>query len=150
MPDISVEVNALNIEVEVNALNIEVELGQTGPQGVPGGAATETYPAGENLSTGRVVILEAGEAFYFQPTDPDHAGRVVGLTKSSASTGSDVSIQPFGVASDPAFSFTPDVGLYATTNGQITATKPTTDIIQFVGVALETNKIRLDFWPSIQ
>lgn len=117
----------------------------------PGAASlANTFTAGENLSTGRIVVIDAGQAFYFQPTNPAHAGRVYGITKSSASLGGSVTVQFTGDTSDPAFSFTADSGLYAIADGVITATKPSSGTIQYIGTAISATRIRLEIWPTIQ
>ena len=117
----------------------------------PGASANlETWPAGENLSSGKIVIISSGEAIYFQPANATHAGRAYGVTKTSATAGNDVTIQVSGKISDPSFAFTAESGLYAAANGTITETKPTTQLIQFVGIAVDAGLMKIQFWPTIQ
>ena len=136
-----------NTVVEGPVLEFDI---MTGGKGADAIGSLETWPAGENVSTGRVVIIDAGAAIYFQPSDLAHSGRAYGITKTSATTGNDVSIQLIGEVSDPAFSFAADVGLYVAANGQITATKPSSGLIQFVGSSTDINKFRVEFWPTIE
>jgi len=114
-----------------------------GPQGEPGppGGAVVEYNAGENLSAGRLVILSSGTVRYFQPGVPAHAGRALGITKTSALTGEAVMVQVAGVLSDPAFNFTPDAPVYSRTNGELFSTPGVTGIVQFVGTALSANSL---------
>lgn len=120
-------------------------IGPPGPEGPPGGS-TVTYPAGENLSSGRVVIIDGGEAFYFQNTNAAHAGRAFGITRTSATTGNDVTIQVTGIVNDAAFTFTPDNELWIGADGEIFDTIPVTGVlIQKAGVGVENDKIAIDF-----
>jgi len=57
--------------------------GPPGPAG-PAGGSTITYEAGQNLSTGRVVVVDGLQAWYFQNTDSTHLGRAFGITTTSA------------------------------------------------------------------
>lgn len=117
----------------------------------PGSAANlKVYPAGENLSAGKIVVIEGGEAIYFQPANATHAGRAYGVTKTSATTGNNVTIQIAGEVSDPAFAFVAESGLYAAANGTITETKPITPIIQHVGFVVDAGTMKIEFWPTVQ
>lgn len=115
----------------------------------PGSSAgLETRQAGENLSSGRVVIIDGDQAFYFQNTNIAHKGRAYGITKTSALTGADVTIQIYGLVSDAAFTFTPDTTLWVGADGEIFSAIPNGLIIQKAGVGAENDKMRIDF--SIQ
>lgn len=122
-----------------------------GPQGEPGppGGAVVTYTAGENLSAGRLVILQSGTVRYFQPANPAHAGRAFGVTKTSATNGQTVQVQVAGVLSDAAFSFTPDAPVYARADGELFATPSGTGIVQFVGTALSANSVNINIDSSL-
>ena len=110
-----------------------------------------TYPAGQNLVTGRVVIIEAGKAWYFQPANVAHHNRAAGITRSSASTGADVTIQPYGIVSDAAFTFAPDIPLWVNTNGEVVNTiNPAWLVVQKAGVSYENDKMLIDFSTSIK
>lgn len=173
MPDISVSVDALNIEVEIS------QTGPQGPQGDPGegvpaggalgqvltkasaadydaqwenpGASSnyETCTAGEDINAGRVVVIDSGEAFYFHNTDPAQAGRVFGITKSSATAGNDLSVQPYGVVTDAGFSSLSEGPVWAVANGQVSNTRPSSGTVQKIGVYLGGNKMLMDFATQI-
>ncbi len=116
----------------------------------PGSSANfETYPAGQNLSSGRVVIIDGLEAWYFQNTNAAHAGRAYGVTKTSATAGNDVTIQVQGVIQDAAFNFTADRIVWVGADGEIFDVQPVTGVlVQKAGVASEDKKMMIDF--SIQ
>lgn len=118
----------------------------------PGSAANfETYPAGQNLSSGRVVVIDGLEAWYFQNTDATHAGRAYGVTKTSAVTGNNVTIQVQGVIQDGAFNFTADRIVWVGADGEIFDTQPITGVlIQKAGVAAEDKKMMIDFSINIK
>jgi len=118
----------------------------------PGSAANfETYPAGQNLSSGRVVIIDGLEAWYFQNTDATHAGRAYGVTKTSAAIGNNVTIQVQGVIQDAAFNFTADRIVWVGADGEIFDTQPITGVlIQKAGVAAEDKKMMIDFSINIK
>lgn len=123
--------------------------GPPGPAG-PAGGSTITYSAGQNLSTGRVVIIDDLEAFYFQNTDSAHIGRAIGITTTSATTGNNVTIQVSGVVQDAAFGFTADRTVWVGADGEIFDTQPVTGvIIQKAGVAAEDKKLLIDFSVSV-
>ena len=112
---------------------------------------TINVSSGEALSSGRVVILDGEEAFYFQPTNSAHAGRAVGVTRTSAAgAGVIVTVQISGIVSDLAFTFAADSGLYAIANGAITSTKPSSGTIQYVGVATAANTMKIEFTDTLQ
>lgn len=152
MPDITIEIN--HPAVTINQTQVEVDLDFGGPQGPPGpegpaGGTSETYPAGQNVSAGRVVVIDGGEAFYFQPSDPTHAGRAFGVTITSALTGEDVDIQTAGVVTDAAFLFSADSTLYCDTDGDVVDTMPASGTVQQVGVSVASNSMLISIQPAI-
>ena len=166
-PTVQCDVSAAPIEVEINCCgggvlgvpqtgNVGDVLTKTGAAATdyaflpPGSAANfEVYPAGQNLSAGRVVIIDGLEAWYFQNTDATHAGRAYGVTKTSATVGNDVTIQVQGVIQDAAFNFTADRIVWVGADGEIFDTQPVTGVlVQKAGVAAEDKKMMIDF--SIQ
>lgn len=117
----------------------------------PGSSANlETWQAGENLSAGRVVIIDGNEAFYFQPSEPSHGGRAWGMTITSATAGSDVTIQREGVVTDAAFSGFVDEALYVGADGELQTGWPGTGLLQKAGVSAGDNKVKIDFSIQIQ
>lgn len=120
-----------------------------GPE--PPGAAgnLEVWEAGENLSAGRVVVIDNLQAWYFQNTNATHAGRAYGVTKTSATAGNDVTIQVQGTITDAAFNFTADRIVWIGADGEIFDVQPVSGVIvQKAGVAVEDKKMKIDF--SIQ
>lgn len=145
MSDISVEIASSTIAVEL-AVGAQ---GPVGPAGPPGGSAV-TYTAGETLAAGRVVIIEGGEAFYFQPSDTTHQGRAYGVTTSSATSGASATIQIGGEITNAAFTFGADTMLWVYDNGIVVDTAPTATLIQSAGVSAGSNTMRIDFSFSLK
>lgn len=146
-PEIAVNLVEQEITVQIGDGNLTVLLeGGTGPQGPPGpaGGSVVEYEAGENLSAGRVVVIDGLKAWYFQNTDVTHAGRAFGITTTSATAGSDVSIQIAGVRQDAAFGFTADKPVWVGADGEIFDTIPAGDLVQKAGVACEDKKLLID------
>lgn len=124
--------------------------GPPGPVG-PAGGSTVTYEAGENMSSGRVVVVDDLAAWYFQNTDAAHIGRAFGITTTSATAGNNVTIQVSGIVSDAAFGFTADKTLWVGADGEIFDTQPGTGtVIQKAGVAYEDKKLLIDFSVSVK
>lgn len=105
--------------------------------------------AGENLSAGRLVVIDNGSGFYFQPTDASHAGRTLGITKNAAITGGSVTVQFVGEVTDASFSAFSDAVLWAGNNGSIQTTIPATGTVQKVGHGIGSNTILIDFSTQI-
>ena len=147
-PEVSVELTEQSLPVNNGEPELHVYLdGGIGPQGPPGpaGGSVVTYEAGENLSAGRVVVIDGLKAWYFQNTDAAHAGRAFGITTTSATAGSNVSIQIAGVLQDAAFGFTADRIVWVGEDGEIFDTQPVTGaIIQKAGVAVADKKLIID------
>lgn len=149
MADINVTVtnaSAINATLaDTPVVNVQMlGSGPPGPAG-PAGGSTVTYPAGETLSTGRVVIIDGGEAFYFQPADATHAGRAFGVTTSSAIAGNNVTIQIAGEITDGGISATADAVAWVGANGQITSAAPASGLLQQAGVGITATKIKIQF-----
>lgn len=123
--------------------------GPVGPQGPAGGSAV-TYPAGEVVSPARLVIIEGGEVFHFQPGTVLHQGRAYGISTNTAAIGADVQVQIGGEIEHPSFSFGADKILYCFNNGIIVDTDPDLALTQLAGVSAGANKMRIDFSISIK
>ena len=145
------------VSVEINTPTIDIEIGgsvpgATGPQGPPGpaGGSAVTYPAGEAISPARLLILEGGQAFHFQPSNVDHQGRAYGISTAAAIIGANVTIQIGGEITNAAFTFAADSMLYCYNNGVIVDTDPNLALVQLEGVSSGANTMRIDFSISIK
>jgi hypothetical protein len=141
----------ITVDIQSTTVAIEMAVGAQGPQGDPGapGGSTVSYTAGENLSAGRVVIIDADEAFHFQPSLSAHQGRAYGVTTAAATIGNTASIQLSGEITNGSFAFTADRLTFVDTNGAIVDTYPSTLIAQSAGVASDAGTMRIDFSISV-
>lgn len=118
--------------------------GTPGPPGADGGAPELAGLAGENLSAGRAVIQSAGAFYYFQPANPVHIGRVIGITKTSAVAGQNITVQTGGVATDASFTFPPDVPVFAGLDGELNQAPPAAGLVQKIGVSLSGTQVLIN------
>lgn len=109
------------------------------------GATILTFTAGASLSSGRAVIKDTGKVYYFDPTNVAHAGRILGITKTSAASNAPVDVQTSGIITDGAFLFLIDKPVFVGADGILVTTVPATRIIQRVGVSLATDKMNIYF-----
>ena len=133
-------------------VTIVANQGITGPPGQDGAdapGATVIYPAGENLSSGRVVVIESGSALYFQPSNILHVGRAYGITTTSALSGANVTLQLVGEVSDSAFSFSVNSRLWVGADGEIFDTVQPGVSHQKAGISSSTTKMMIDFSTQI-
>ncbi len=127
-------------------------IGKQGPQGPagPAGGSAVTFPAGEAISAARLVIVEGGEVFHFQPGNVAHQGRAYGISTAAAILGATATIQIGGEITNAAFTFAADSILYCFNNGIIVDTDPNLAIVQLAGISSGANKMRIDFSISIK
>lgn len=146
MIDITIEQQTLHVEIGQPILLVELGgIGPPGPVG-PTGGQTASYPAGQNIFTGRVVIVDGGKVYLFQPANMAHSGRAYGIALSSGVENESITIQTAGEISDASFSFTADTMLWAWADGEIkNDVQIGVPIIQKAGVATGNEKIKIDF-----
>lgn len=140
--NVSIDLPQFNFGVTPPTLNFD--LGGVGVPGPPGDSGSEEdVIAGQNLVAGRVVIIQAGKAVYFQPSNAAHAGRAYGVTKTSVNADATVRVVLSGQMQHDIFSFTPDQRLFVAADGVITAAVPSSGISQFVGASLASDTIKI-------
>jgi len=143
MSDVTLTIQPPNVSLHIECFSVPYSAGGGG------GSEIVIYQAGETLSAGRCVIIDGGDAFYFQPSDPTHAGRFFGITTGSASMGSNVAIQIAGIVTDAAFTFGADTMLWIGADGEVLDTIPASgEIFQKAGISLGGNDMKID--TSIQ
>ncbi len=143
---ITTQTQDINITVQSNdlILNIPATQGPAGPPGADGSAPELVATAGENMSSGRVVIYDSGQFFYFQPSNPSHAGRVIGITKTSALAGVSVAAQTGGIMSDAAFTFASESAIFVSDDGELTENPPASGLVQKIGVSISGTQILIN------
>lgn len=119
--------------------------GLPGPPGPPGsaGAQTLTLTAAQALSGHRMVVATASGAVYADPTDPDHADALVGLTTGAALMGDPASVLAAGELTEPSWAWTPGLPLYVTALGLLSHTPPPAGWVQMAALALTPTRVLL-------
>lgn len=81
--------------------------------------------------------------------DPDHLGRVVGVTLHAANAGLPVAVQAMGAIAEPSFAFSGLGPVYFDADGRLTRTPPIRGFQQQVGVAVGPSTLFVDIGPPI-
>ena len=116
------------------------------PNPTPGSDSTVyTCQAGETLSGGRVVIIDGGKAFYFQPSNVAFYGRAFGVTTNAAIINTEVTVKMLGIMDWPDNNLTPGAVYFSGANGALTTNPTGLTIVQRIGHAIATNKLKLSF-----
>lgn len=129
----------------ISVIETPGEQGPPGPQGAPGSAGAQTLilPAARDLSGHRVVVATAAGADYADPAISAHADALAGLTTGAALTGADATILVAGEITEPSWTWTPGLPLYATAAGLLSHTPPSSGWVQIVATALTPTRIIL-------
>lgn len=115
--------------------------GEKGDTGEIGGVYS--FVAGENINSTVPVVTDAqGRVIKASNLNPNHAGRVFGITVSSALAGETVNIRMLGLLESPTWTFA--VGTIFLGDGIVTQTVPTAGFIQILGNAHTPTKISID------
>jgi hypothetical protein len=101
--------------------------------------------AGQTLSGNRVVYINNGKAYYYDPSDASLYGRTLGITKNAASTDETVQVQMLGVMDWNSTPLTSGTLYYAGPNGQLTSNPSGLTVLQRVGHAIASNKLKINF-----
>lgn len=127
----------INVDDKPVTLNIEGNLG--------GSIGNElTFVAGQNLSALRAVTTNAlGQAVYANNTSLADA-IVVGITKTSATSGSQIQVLPSGLLVDANWNWVKGP-VFLGVNGVLTQTVPTNgSILVHIGKALTATQLQID------
>jgi hypothetical protein len=101
--------------------------------------------AGQNLSSGRVVYIQAGKAYYFNPDDVSLYGKSFGITTQAALQDGNVSVQMFGVMYWPDNNLSAGSVYYAGSQGQFTTDPNSLHVLQRIGHAIAQDKFKIQF-----
>lgn len=150
---VNIQINTAPVVVNITVLeqqeivNVTAQsVGLRGPKGDKGDNG-ETYQctAGENLSGNRVVYIESGKAYYFDPSKTALYGRCLGITTGAALQDATVTVQMAGVMNWAGTPLTPGALYYAGASGQLTTNTSGLVVVQRVGHAIAINKLKINF-----
>jgi hypothetical protein len=135
----------LKARIVTPQIKITLPVGAPGPPGPPGGQTVDLVASGPLIS-GRVVVVEAGEAAYFQKSDPAHAGRAFGVLKTSASAqGQTVVAQLSGLFHGDGLALDPEKPVWVGDDGALSPAPPPSGIAQMAGAAKNEKSFTINF-----
>lgn len=139
--NLQIEVQEINPILTINDYPIDIDVQGNGLIPVSNNL---TFIAGQNLSALRAVTSNGlGQAVYASNATLSDA-QVIGVTYTSANTGSSVTIVSSGLVSDPAWSWVKGP-VFLGANGTLTQTAPTGGaIIVYIGRALTATQLLVD------
>lgn len=105
--------------------------------------------AGENIGFGKVVAIQNGTVYLFDPTDEDMYNLAIGIAKTSAVSGNLIRVALAGKISG----FTglePNQTYYATIAGGMSIDDPESGMLRSVGIALSSSELLIDFSQKVE
>lgn len=127
-----------------------VETGQQGPQGIPSDAGF-TAIAATDIGGHRIVTLNSdGKVEHADQATTAHYGKIVGISTGAASVGNTVTIRSSGKLTEPSWSWNPQNILFLGADGVITATPPSTGVLQSIGYAIDATTIFINITQSVE
>jgi len=104
--------------------------------------------AGEVIPSHRAVVIVSDKLWLFNHTTPSHYGRVIGISYTSGIIGDIVEV----ITDDEVTLGIPlvDGSVYFATSSGLSATAPTTGIVQKIGIATSSAKMLVDISTPIQ
>lgn len=111
---------------------------------VPQESLEKLYTAGENISSGNVVMLSGGQVFKYDPTTELNYGKAIGIAKTAALTGATVNVVLSGTVFIGGWGLVTDEIYYAGLAGAVTNTPPVAGMNNMIGVAKDANTLIID------
>lgn len=105
--------------------------------------------AGETLGGGKLVYYSSGAFYLYDSNNTDLADRVFGLTVGAASINQNVDVQISGIFTEVGLGLTPDENYYAGINGLITNDPSPYAVCTLIGVAIDSDNLKLSIQQSI-
>lgn len=100
--------------------------------------------AGEIISAGKVVSVSNNTLIKADNTVLSTVNSVIGITTISANQGDVITAFQVGKIINLSWSWTPDLPLFVSTNGDMTQTVPTTGYSMIVGIAISATEINFE------
>ena len=111
-----------------------------------------TLTAGENINAYQVVIVKSdGLVWKADAATTAHAGAVIGIADTSATTGNPLNIQSSGVMLNMGWSWTVGARVYVGLGGALTQTVPSGsgNFEQVIGIALSATELDINIGTPI-
>lgn len=107
------------------------------------------YIAGMDLNSNSLVMLQLGTVVYYDTLDPDSYYKLIGFTKTSAKDGTTIDVIEDGLVNNPGWGLIQDAIYYAGSNGTITDIPPTEGTSTLVGVAFDSNNLKINLSEQV-
>jgi SPP1 family predicted phage head-tail adaptor len=101
--------------------------------------------AGQDLSSWRVVYINNGTAFYYDPSDTTMPNYAIGITKTAALQNHLIEVQTEGIFEATGLGLTPDRRYYAGVNGVLATDLTGLTVLQEIGHSMTENKLDIQF-----
>lgn len=104
-----------------------------------------TVTAGEDLPAFRVVYLDNGTAYLYDPSDTTMPNYALGITKSGVTSNHNVLVQTEGIFDDNGLGLTSDNTYYSGANGALVTDITGLTVIQEVGKTITATRLDINF-----
>lgn len=127
------------------------DITQRGPAGQPGDPGyLVSYSAGAILGGHRVVVLDGTSlAIHADPSTPNHAGRILGITTSAVGLGDPATIRTHGPITEPSWNWNTSLSVFLASNGQLTQTPPESGFLQVIGFPTAADTLFIQLQPPV-
>lgn len=133
--------------VDTVVYNSVISSGSQGPQGVPGASFLYTYvTAAESIGGNRVVSTNSSGQLVYANSFSTH---VLGISTASCTSGEVCEVQTSDMMTEPSWSFTVNMPVFAGDNGMLTQVPPTIGTLHTLGYAITPTKLFIDKQPPI-
>jgi hypothetical protein len=109
-----------------------------------GDGGLKVYTAGEDVGSGKVVYMNAGKVYLFDPSNPSLYGKILGITKTAALANDNVQVFIGGIATVSGWGLTPGANYYVISNGNISTVPPTGSLQERIGSAIDANNLLIN------
>jgi hypothetical protein len=106
------------------------------------------FPASETLGGHRAIAIVDGTAVHANQAEPDRR-LVRGISRGAVAIGSVARIQVLGPMREASWNWTPGQPIFATGDGVLTQTVPTSGVLQQLAIADSPTQIFIDVHPPI-
>lgn len=145
---VTLTVGEQEISLSVKAANVTLSTyipGPKGDTGLPGSAYFE-LPTNFSIGGNRAVGTSAAFIVY---ADCSTSSPAIGISRAATTSGTNCEVQTGGKMVVPGAGWTPGGIIYASTNGTLTQTEPTSGFSQKLGVAHDAETIIIEISKPI-
>lgn len=101
-------------------------------------------PAGEEITQGKVVACIGGEFFHADNTNLAMTNAIVGVAMATYPLGGTAQVLQIGKVENIGWTWTPDLPLFLSTDGDMTQTPPITGFSIIIGTAITATEINFE------